>query len=226
MLALLCAGSAATGIAQAAESTEFWPEVKGFVPVNKRTRVYLDGSYAEGKQSDSESLNLGAYLDISLKPITRKELMTEDWQRNHYFWARIGYDRVFKITDAKGAQVSEDRGVVSFMGKTPLPADVWLEARVRADLRWIGGDYSTRYRLRMEATRVFAVRGHTVVPRASVEWFYDTRYDGWARTLYKLGPEVTVNKHFRYEIYLARQNDSLPARETLNALGCILKYYL
>jgi hypothetical protein len=58
-----------------------------------------------------------------------------------------------------------------------------------------------------------------------VEWFYDTRYDGWARVLYQFGPEVTVNPHFRYEIYVARQVDRLPTKETLNALGFVAKWY-
>ena len=180
----------------------------------------------QGKESDSQSLDLAAYLDISIKPILRKELLeTDDWQRSRYLWARIGYDRVFKATDDTHAEVAEDRGIVSFFGKHPLPAKVWLEARARADLRWIGGDYSTRYRFRVEATREFTVRNRTVVPYFHVEWFYDTRYDGWARTLYQVGPEVTVNQHFRYEIYVARQKDRLPTESTTNAVGVVAKWY-
>ena len=123
--------------------------------LSPRTRIYLDAAYASGKESDAESLDLAAYLDISLRPIARKELWTEDWQRRRYLWARIGYDRIFKATDGTRADVAEDRGIVSFFAKAPLPAEVWLEAGVRADLRWIGGDYSTRYRFRVEATREF-----------------------------------------------------------------------
>ena len=67
---------------------------------------------------------------------------------------------------------------------------------------------------------------HAVVPYFNVEWFYDTRYDGWARTLYQLGPEVTVNKHFRYEIYLAHQSDHLPKHSELDALGNELQVVL
>jgi hypothetical protein len=33
------------------------------------------------------------------------------------------------------------------------------------------------------------------------------------------GPEVTVNPHFRYEVYVARQTDRLPEKSDLNALG-------
>ena len=99
------------------------------------------------------------------------------------------------------------------------------EARARADLRWIGDDYSTRYRFRVEINREFTVHDYTIVPYFNVEWFYDTRHDGWARTLYQLGPEVTINKHFRFEIYLAHQSDRLPQKSDLDALGLNLKWY-
>ncbi len=59
--------------------------------------------------------------------------------------------------------MAEDRGIVSLWGKVPLPGSVWVEGRARADLRWIAGDYSTRYRLRLEATRAFVVSDHAIV---------------------------------------------------------------
>jgi hypothetical protein len=165
-----------------------------------------------------------AFLDVSLKPIKRKDLHSEDWQRNRYFWARVGYTNVFDVEEG-GRNVTENRGVVSFYAKAPLPADVWLEARVRADLRWIGGDYSTRYRFRLEATRETTVLGHTVVPYFNVEGFYDGRYDAWARALYQGGAEVTVTKHFRWEAYLGYQVDRHPSDKALNALGLVAKWY-
>jgi hypothetical protein len=209
----------------AADSSEFWPEVSGFFALSPRTRVFLNAAYAEAKESDDKSLDLAAYLDVSLKPILRKQLLAEDWQRSRFLWARVGYDRVFKAADGEGAEVAENRGIVALYAKAPLPAEIWLEARVRSDLRWIGDDYSTRYRFRVEATREFTLLDHTVVPYFNVEWFYDTRYDGWARTLYQLGPEVTVNKHFRFEIYVARQEDRLPSASSTNAFGVVAKWY-
>lgn len=210
--------------AHAADASEFWPEANVFVTLGPRTRLFLDAAYADGKESNQSTLDLAAYVDISLKPI-RRNLQTEDWQRNRYFWARVGYDRIFKNTEDTDVEVAEDRGIVSFFGKALLPANVVAEARVRADLRWIGDEYSTRYRFRVEVTREFTVREHTVVPFFNVEWFYDTRYDGWARTLYQLGPEITVGPHFRYEIYLARQVERLPQRSDLNAIGVNFKWY-
>ena len=110
-------------------------------------------------------------------------------------------------------------------GRAPLPYEVWLEARARADLRWIGDAYSTRYRLRLEASREFTWLERTVVPYANAEAFYDTRYDGWSRSLYQAGAEVTASKGFRWEVYLARQVDRLPGRSALNALGVVAKWY-
>lgn len=226
---VLCACAALSGTASAGDPWELWPEASLFVGLNPRTRIYLDAAYARGKESDEASLDTAAYLDISLLPIgprRRRLVRTEDWQRNRYFWARVGYDRIYKVTQGEDTpSVAEDRGILSLWGKFPLPGDVWLEGRARSDLRWIGGDYSTRYRLRLEATREFVVFDHAVVPYFNVEWFYDTRYDGWARTLYQVGPEVTVSRHFRFELYLARQTDHLPSTSSLNAFGVVAKGY-
>jgi hypothetical protein len=56
----------------------------------------------------------------------------------------------------------EDRAVVSGCARAELPAEVWLEARARADPGWMQGDCSTRYRLRLEINREFTVLEHAV----------------------------------------------------------------
>jgi len=229
LLAVLCGAMALGGTASADDPWEFWPEGQLFVGLNQRTRLFLNAAYAKGKESDERSLDAAAYLDISFLPVgprRRRSLRTEDWQRGRYFWARVGYDRVFKAAAGESSpSVAEDRGILSLWGKFPLPGDVWVEGRARADLRWIGGDYSTRYRWRLEATREFIVLDHAVVPYLNVEWFYDTRYDGWARTLYQAGAEFTVTKHFRFELNLSQQTDTLPAISRLNAFSVVLKGY-
>jgi len=225
--ALVCAGLCCAGSARAEDTLELWPEISGFLQLNERSRAVFDAAYALGKESEVKSADIAAFLDVSLKPIARmrKDLLSQDWQRNKYLWARIGYDRVFEATDSTGANVVEDRGVLALYGRVPLPAAFWLETRTRADFRWIGDDYSNRYRFRLDLSREFAILDHAVVPYGNVEWFYDTRYDDWSRTLATLGAEVTLTDHFRYEVYVARQADRLPEKKDLNALGVALKWY-
>jgi Protein of unknown function (DUF2490) len=220
----LCACSIVAGIAQAADSTEIWPELDAFYRLGPGSRLLFAIPYTTSAESDTQSWSFEGYFDASIKPILRKYLQTEDWQRNRYLWMRIGYARVGKATNGE-RQTPENRGVVAIYARAPLPAEIWLEGRARADLRWIDGVYSNRFRLRIEASRELTVRERTVAPYLHVEWFYDTRYDGWSRTLYEAGTEVTPNKHFRYEVYLARQNDHLPRDATTNALGLTAKWY-
>jgi hypothetical protein len=225
LVAFVCAGLSFAGSARADDASELWPELNGFLQLNERSRAFFDAAYALGKESDLKSVAIAAALDVSLKPIARKDLHTKDWQRNKYLWGRVGYTRIFEATDSTGVEVVENRGVAALYGRAPLPAAVWLETRTRADFRWIGDEYSNRYRFRLDLSREVTILDHVAVPYCNVEWFYDTRYDDWARTLLTVGAEVSVSDHFRYEIYLARQADRLPEDKDITALGIVLKWY-
>jgi hypothetical protein len=223
LTAALSVGLLLADSAAAADAKEFWPELSAFVELSPATRLYLDASYVRAETY--RSVDLSAFVDISIQPILRPDLRTDDWQRKRYLWARLGYTRVLKAVDGGPTQVTEDRPVLSAYARAELPAEVWLEARARADLRWIRGDYSTRYRLRMEVNREFTVLEHAVLPYFNAEAMYDTRYAGWARALYQWGAEVTVGPHFRYEIIVASQIDRLPVRVSVGALAVVAKWY-
>lgn len=213
-----------SGTAWAGDPTEFWPELNLFEKLGPTTRLYFVGAYAKGKESEFRTLDLAGYFDLTLGPPVRRKLRTEDWRAKKYFWVRIGYDHIFKA-EGETKSAPEDRGIVAFHGRAYLPAEILFEGRARADLRWIDGDYSTRYRLRGELNREFDVRGHPVTPFLQAECFYDTRYDGWARELYQVGVEVGVTRHFRVEPSVARQVDHLPERSGLWAFALVARWY-
>ena len=224
LLALTLATMFAPSVCRASDPWEAWPELSAYIRRSAITRLYLNMAYAQGKESPDRVVDLAGYLDLSIKPVGRKHLQSEDWARNRYLWVRAGYDHVLK-GEGRGPSPAEDRGIVSLYAKAPLPWELWTEGRVRADLRWISGEYSTRYRFRAEVNREWTLAGHAVTPYVNAEWFYDTRYDGWSRALYQVGPEVTVSRGFRFEVYLARQVDRLPGDSSLNALGAVAKWY-
>jgi hypothetical protein len=224
LFGLLWASWLLIGNAFAGDLGEFWYEVGAFVTLSPQTRLFIDLPSSKGMDSDTRTHEFAAYVDVSIMPILRPSLQQKDWAGNRYLWARIGYDHV--INTSNGVRdVPEDRGILELRGRVELPARLWLEGRTRADLRWIDGDYSTRYRFRLEVSHEFTILGHAVTPYCNVEWFYDTRYSGWARTHYQTGPEITVNGHFRVEVYYARQVNHFPSSSTLNALGVFLKWF-
>jgi len=213
-----------SGAARADDPTEIWPELNLYEKLGPATRLYFVAAYARGKESDALSLDLAGYFDLTLGPPVRRSLLQDDWRAKKYFWARVGYDHVFKA-EGKTKATPEDRGIVALHARAYLPAGILFEGRARADLRWIGGDYSTRYRLRGELNRDFNVREHLVTPYIQAEVFYDTRYDGWARELYQVGAEVEVTRHFRVEPSVARQVDRLPDRSGLWAFALVARWY-
>jgi hypothetical protein len=217
--ALLLAGSA-----RAADPWESWPEANIYRHLSPSTRLYFVAAYATaGKEAKSRTLDFAGYFDLTLKPILLPSLLEQDWRGKKFLWARIGYDYVLKGEDGVRA-TPEDRGIVALHARAYLPAEILLEGRARADLRWIGGDYSTRYRFRIEVNREFRWRDRSVTPYFQAETFYDTRYDGWARQLYQVGAECQLTKHFRVEPYMARQLDPLPDDTGLYALGFVARW--
>jgi hypothetical protein len=220
----LCALAALTVRARAVDSAQFWPELSLFQNLGPQTRLYLDAAYARDRESDGRSLELAGYLDVTLQPFLRGPLRGEDWRKNKYFWLRLGYDHLFK-TEGGEKQTGEDRVILSAYPRAYLPEEIMLEGRLRADLRWIGGDYSTRYRLRLEVNREFTVHGQAFTPYLQAEVFYDTRYDGWSRDYFQLGAELPLTEHFRVEPYLALQLDRLPRQSSLGAVGLVAKWY-
>jgi len=224
LAALLAAGAAPAGGARAADSTFILPQAELYYQIDDRRRAYFAAGYEDILHEDSHSLNLSANLDFSLKPILRRDLGADEWQRARYLWARIGYEHL--ESRESGERVSgEDRGVLALNARAPFEDGYGLEARLRADLRWIGADYSTRYRVRVEGNRGMQLSGYAILPYARAEWFYDTRYDAWTRTDLLLGTEVAVGPHFRYELNVARQDTTRPARSTGNGIRLLAKWY-
>ena len=229
-LGVLLAALLTSGPARAGDPWEFWPELNLFKRLGPTTRLYLVGAYAEGKESEFQTLDLAGYLDVTLKPFMRDRHKKEgwrseaDWRQKRYMWFRIGYDHVFKQA-GETKSTPEDRAILAVHGRAYLPGEILFEVRARTDFRWIGGDYSTRYRLRGELNRDFTVLGYVTNVYLQGEGFYDMRYDGWARELYQVGAEVTLTEHFRVEPSVARQVDRLPEESALWGAAIVARWF-
>jgi len=203
---------------------EFVPEANAFVNLSDRARLFLLADATRNTTADTNETEYGIHLDYTLEPIFRPELREADWERNRYFWTRVGYAQL-GTPDKARAGPAERRGIVELTGRMPLPRDVWLVHRGRVDLRDIGGESSQRYRYRLGIEREFSVSGVVMVPYAQAEIFYDTRFDSWNRQLYQVGAEIELSKRWRAEPYLARQNDSRSTSGNVDRAGLVLKYY-
>jgi Protein of unknown function (DUF2490) len=203
---------------------EFVPELNVFIKLSKQVRLFLLGDVTQGFSPNFTDGELGAHLDFTLKPILRRELRQDDWERSRYLWVRAGYV-VSRDLDDRDDGSTTHTILLETTTRLELPGEIWLVNRARVDFRNIDGESSQRYRLRLGIEREFTVCGVVMVPYAQAEIFHDTRFDSWNRQLYQAGVEIELTKHWRIEPYFARQNDSRSASGNVNRFGLVLKSY-
>jgi len=209
---------------------ELWPEANPYFKLSSRARLYAlfalayaPESWTGDQVSSLGESEIGAHLDISIKPIFRRTLRKADWERERYLWARVGYTRL--AARAGSLESHENRGVLELTGRFRLPGQVWAVNRARVDLRDNDGELSTRYRFRLQLERETPLFGAVAVPYINVEPFYDSRHDAVSRWRYETGIEILMNEHWRLEPHYLRQEDSRAEPRHTNAFGLILKYY-
>ena len=228
LLRVLTLAAFATLVAQARaeeRQREFVPEANAYVNLSDRARLFLLGDVTRNLTAGTTEGEVGAHLDVTLKPIFRAELHEADWERNRYFWTRVGYLQL-STPDKRSSGPTERRGIIELTGRMPLPREGWLVLRGRIDLRDAGGEFSQRYRFRLGIERELALSGVAIVTHVNAEIFYDTRYDVWNRQVYQAGVEVELSKTWRIEPYVARQNDSRSSSANVDRFGLVLKFYL
>lgn len=226
-LALLCAGPPA---ACGDDDLQLWPEVDVYYRLNPSARLFFlvapVREVANGRRSDITDTQWGANVDVGLFPIVRahQEPARYDNHRMTYLRFRTGV-RYLAVTgdDAR----DEWRIVLELTPRAHLPLEMLLAFRNRIDLRWIGDDYSWRYRPRLWLEREFkAGKEIGLVPYASAEAFWDSRSDSWTRTRYQMGAAVAIKPWFAPEIYWAHQlDDAADGNTVTDALGIVAAFY-
>lgn len=191
-----------------------------FVKLDDRTRLYFLAARSAEKDGPGTEVEIGANIDFTLMPIGRRWLLTEDWTRNRYVWMRAGY-RVLRNEAGR----AERRPVAEFHARAEPAEALWLFSRLRYEHRDVAGTESWRFRVRLGAERELSLAGHAFVPYAHAEAFYDSRHDAWSRRRYEAGVEVTLDRNWRIEPYLARQRDDRPSPARVDSLGLNVKYY-
>jgi len=204
--------------------TELDPELDVFVKLSKTLRLFVQGTFTRNLTVSTSDGSIAVNLDITVKPILRRELREADWERDRYLWFRIGYYLSGSL-NGEGWGSTEDRGIIEMTGRAPLPLTFWLVNRVRVDLRYMNTDFSARFRERLGIERQVIVFGVITVPYAEAEVSYDTQYDAWNQQRYQAGSEIGLTEHWRIEPYYARQENQRAEPAHLNIVGFIVKTY-
>jgi hypothetical protein len=198
-------------------NTDFASDVWAFVDLSEQTRLFFFASLADHQTQSMADGTVGVHIDIALKPLLRRRLRVADWARKKYLWIRVGYRQGFHTT-------ARETGVLQAVSRLPLPLGIWVENRIRTDLRNESAGFSARPRYRVDVEREVPVGRLTATPYARAEVLYDSRPGAWSMR-YQAGVELALTKHWRIEPYYQRRENQHAGAANVNRVGFIVKTY-
>jgi hypothetical protein len=199
--------------------SQWWPELDTYLQLNKKTRL----SFFVKRSTDGntyDSVSIGPNIDFYLKPL-RKRVQTNDATSDKYLVFRIGYRDISSVDGP-----SENRGIVQFTSRFPLPWSMLLSDRNRTDLRWVSGNpFHWRYRNRLTLERSFRIGRLDFTPYLRGEIYYLSRDGAWSKNSYSLGAEIPLGRRMQAEAYFERDNQSHTSPQHVNGVGLKFSLY-
>ena len=204
---------------------EFWPELDTYINLNTAARLRLLGAFRNNQQGESWHGDFGAFIDVALKPVFRRELRQgEDVFDKRFLSFQSGFRYISRL--GAGPPYLEHRWIVELTARYPLPGHFILSDRNRGEFRFISKmPFAPRYRNKFQLEKDFRMGDLVYTPYLSTELFYDTRYDAWVRNRYSAGVQFPVGGHVVFQPYYLRQNQSRSSPVHVNAFGLELEFY-
>jgi hypothetical protein len=168
-------------------SNEVWPEVDASVKLGENSRLFLLTSGTRIREQGYSDGSFGVHLDVFTSPIFKKRMertvRRADVARNKFLQVRIGY-LYSRATKGSSNRFSEHTPTFELSPRFYLVNQILLTNRVRADLRFVNGVFTPRFRDRVKVERNFQLPRTSLTPYVHAEVFYDRRYDVWHRFRY------------------------------------------
>jgi hypothetical protein len=223
VLLVACVLLATAGVSRA-QSDQFWPEIDTYLKTSARSRVSL---FASTTRQDGERTGAAVNPNFTyyLKPVLDKlrvfSAARPDEAKSQPLVFTAGYDYL-----AYPDPPNENRMILEVTSRLPLFSRLVVEDRNRGELRWIGGEFSTRYRNRLAVERTVDIHRYHPTPFARVELYWDSRYDKIDETELEAGVYLPIKKSAEVQLYYAHENvtSSAPNKQT-NALGVRASVY-
>ena len=103
---------------------------------------------------------------------------------------------------------TENRMIAAVTFNLPMKAGFSMSDRNRADLDWKSGNFTWRYRNKLQVERTIAVRSYHLIPYVAVEPYYESQYNKWSTTALYAGSVFPVGKHVEFNLYYEHENNT------------------
>lgn len=220
------------GVAEAQEAEpeprpayfELWPEADGFLNISKRLRLILQTPFAFQPETGYQEMQVAGYVDFSLGGSFRDKgfLPSERWTPRPPS-VRLG---ILQGAAMANGDYEETRLMADLVFRRTFKGRTQLSLRNRGEARWLGGDFSWRYRLRLRADRDITIRRYGLSPYLSAEPYYDSRSGTVARWEFTGGSEFPIRTGpLVLEANFTYRPDTAPTPQAVYAVAMIVNVY-
>ena len=211
------------GIHASAQTFQVLPEIDVYYKLNPDLRIWFQAKQTR-EGGEPTTAEIGPSLDFYLQPWLKLKDITAfdlDDSKTRPIVFSVGYRY---LPAAGGPSQQRFEPIITF--NSPVRASFLLSDRNRADLDWKNGDFSWRYRNRVQFERTARIRSYRLRPYASVEFFYESQYEKWSTTAIYAGCLFPVGKHVQFDPYYEHQNNTGKSpNQQLNQLGLVLNLF-
>jgi hypothetical protein len=207
-----------------AQQDQFLPEIDFYYKLSSGVRLQFQAKQTRegGEPTQAE---IGPSVDFYVHP-----------------WLRLAKVRKFDLDDAKsrplvvsvgyrylpeangGAATNRLEPVMT--SRFPVSTKVLITDRNRFDLDWKNGDFTWRYRNRLQVEGPVPIGSYHLTPYGSIEPFYQSQYGKWSETAIYAGCIFPIPKHFQLDPYYEHQNQTgKKPNEQLNQFGFVLSLF-
>ena len=206
--------------ALAQQNVQFLPEVDAYLKLNSVLRLYLEAK-DDQDGGDPAQAGIGPSVQLYLKPLdTLKKMRAFDLDdaKSRFLVLETGYRYLWEPNAPTG-----NRMITAATFNLPLKAGFSMSDRNRADLDWKSGNFTWRYRNKLQVERTVAVRSYHLIPYVAVEPYYESQYNKWSTTALYAGSIFPVGKHMEFNLYYEHENNTGGQKnDPENAIGLAL----
>jgi len=213
------------GTVVSAQETQFLPEVDVYLKLNSNLRVRVQAKDTR-EGGDPTQAAIGPDLYLYVKPLVKLEKVTAfdlDDAKARPLVFSAGYHYLASPTSA-----STNRMELTATGHFPMvKVGMLLSDTNRADLDWSNGDFTWRYRNKLELEKPLTIRAYHPAPYSSVEVYYESKYQKVSTTEIYMGCLFPIRTRFELNPYYEHQdNTGKSPNSQLHGIGLILNIYL
>jgi hypothetical protein len=208
----------------AAQTDQLLPEIDAYYKITSPLRIWFQAKETRegGAPTTAE---IGPSLDFYVRaPLKLADATTFDLDdsKSRMLVISVGY-RYLPTPNAPPTNRFEPVFNLNY----PIPKIRFLLSdRNRADLDWQGGNFTWRYRNRIQLERTLKIGSYHPSAYASAEFYYESQYEKWSDTAIYAGCLFPIGRHVELNPYYEHQNNtgSIPNQQ-YNQLGLMLNLY-